>query len=118
MTIADDMAAMADDLMAGFGVPATYRAGGTGDGVAVTVRCKPVRRMTNESRTFLVMEISVRSTEVETPNFGDVFVIGADEWKLSSLGLEFYEIASHAMGTIWQLTLTRDARPTLRGGAS
>lgn len=111
MTIADDMAAMADDLMATLGVPATYRAGGAGDGVAVTVRCKPTRRMTGQSRTFLVMEISVRATEVDDPQFGDVFVIGSETWNLSSLPLEFCEIASHAMGALWQLTLTRDARP-------
>lgn len=118
MTIPADMAAMADDIMATLGVPATYRAGGAGDGVAVTVRCKPRRRMTNASRTFLLMEISVRATEVSDPQFGDTFEIGPDVWSLSSLPLEFYEITDHAMGALWQLALTRDARPTLRGGTA
>lgn len=112
MTIAEDMQPIADDLMRMLGVPATYKAGGTGDGVAVTVRKKPLRRMTSEGRTFLVMEISVRSTEVEAPAFGDVFEIGGEAWKLSSLPLEFYEITEHAQGALWQLTLSQDARPT------
>jgi len=111
MSIQQGMQAMADDLMRQFGVPATYKAGGAGEGVAVTVRCKPKRRMTSEGRTFMVMEISVRSAEVEAPAFGDVFEIGAESWKLSSLPLEFYEISSHAMGALWQLTLVQDARP-------
>lgn len=111
MTIASDMQAMADDIMRMFGGPATYKAGGTGEGVAVTVRKKPLRRMTSEGRTFLVMEISVRSTEVEAPAFGDVFEIDGESWKLSSLPLEFYEISSHAQGALWQLTLVQDARP-------
>lgn len=111
MTIAEDMQAMADDLMRTFGVEATYKAGGAGEGVAVTVRKKPMRRMTSDGRTFLVMEISVRSSEVGNPAFGDVFVIGSENWKLSSLPLEFYEITSHAQGALWQLTLTQDARP-------
>lgn len=111
MSIATDMQAMADDIMRMFGGPATYKAGGTGEGVAVTVRKKPLRRMTSEGRTFLVMEISVRSTEVEAPAFGDVFEIDGESWKLSSLPLEFYEISSHAQGALWQLTLVQDARP-------
>ena len=117
MSIPEDMLAMADDLMRTFGVVATYKAGGAGAGVAVTVRKKPMRRMTSDGRTFLVMEISVRSTEVETPNFGDVFTIGTEEWKLSSLPLESYEITSTAMETLWQLVLVKDALSTGRGGA-
>lgn len=117
MTIADDMQAMADDIMRMFGVAATYKAGGAGDGVAVTVRKKPLRRMTSEGRTFLVMEISVKSTEVEAPAFGDVFEIDGESWKLSSLPLEFYEISSHAQGALWQLVLVKDAVSTGRGGA-
>lgn len=117
MTIAEDMQAMADDLMRMFGVAATYKAGGTGEGVAVVVRKKPMRRMTSDGRTFLVMEISVRATEVGAPNFGDVFTIGTEEWKLSSLPLEFYEITSTAMETLWQLVLVKDAISTGRGGA-
>ena len=111
MSIQQDMQALADDLMRQFGVPSTYKAGGDGEGVAITVRKKPLRRMTSEGRTFLVMEISVRSTEVEAPAFGDTFEIGGESWKLSSLPLEFYEISSHAQGALWQLTLVQDARP-------
>lgn len=119
MTIASDMQAIADDLMAMLGVPATYQANGTGawEAVDVTVRCKPKRRMTSEGRTFLVMEISVRSSEVAEPNFGDVFTIGGEAWKLSSLPLEFYEISEHAQGALWQLVLVKDAISTGRGGA-
>lgn len=111
MSVQEDMQVMADDLMRTFGVEATYKAGGAGEGVPVTVRKKPMRRMTSDGRTFLVMEISVRSSEVRNPAFGDVFVIGSESWKLSSLPLEFYEITSHAQGALWQLTLTQDARP-------
>lgn len=120
MTIAADMLAIADDLMAMLGVNATYRATGSDpddDPVAVTVRCKPKRRMTSEGRTFLVMEISVRSSEVSEPNFGDVFTIGGEAWKLSSLPLGFYEITEHAQGALWQLVLVKDAISTGRGGA-
>lgn len=117
MSIATDMQAIADDLMRMLGVDATYKAGGAGEGVAVVVRCRPRRRMTSEGRTFLVMEISVRSTEAAEPAFGDVFEIGTESWKLSSLPLEFYEISSHAEGTLWQLTLVKDAISTGRGGA-
>lgn len=117
MSIATDMQAIADDLMSMFGVPATYKAGGAGEGAPVTVRKKPLRRMTSEGRTFLVMEISVRSTEVEAPSFGDVFEIGGEPWKLSSLPSEFYEISSHADGALWQLVLVKDAVSTGRGGA-
>ncbi len=119
MSIQQDMQAMADDLMRQFGVPATYKASGDGDwqAVPVTVRKKPIRRMTSEGRTFLVMEISVKSTEVEAPAFGDVFEIDGESWKLSSLPLEFYEISSHAQGALWQLTLVKDAVSTGRGGA-
>lgn len=120
MTIAADMQAIADDLMRMFGVPATYVAVGADpddEPVVVTVRCKPKRRMTSEGRTFLVMEISVRSSEVAEPNFGDVFTIEGEAWKLSSLPLEFYEITSHAGGAMWQLTLVKDAISTGRGGA-
>jgi hypothetical protein len=63
------------------------------------------------------MEISVRSSEVAAPNFGDVFTINGETWKLSSLPLEFYEIASNAGGALWNLTLTKDAVSTGRGGA-
>lgn len=117
MTIVDDMQAMADDIMRMFGVDATYKAGGAGEGVAVVARKKPLRRMTSEGRTFLVMEISVRSTEVSAPSFGDVFEIDGESWKLSSLPLEFYEISSHAQGALWQLVLVKDAVSTGRGGA-
>ena len=111
MTIAADMQAIADDIMAMLGVPATYLAQGAEESADVTVRCKPKRRMTSEGRTFLVMEISVRSSEVEAPSFGDQFTIGGESWKLSSLPLESYEISEHAQGALWQLTLTQDARP-------
>jgi len=119
VTIASDMQAIADDLMAMLGVPATYQAAGTGalEAVPVTVRCKPKRRMKSEGRTFLVMEISVRSSEVAEPNFGDTFTIGGEVWKLSSLPLEFYEISEHAQGALWQLVLVKDAVSTGRGGA-
>jgi len=117
MTIAADMTAIADDLMTMLGVPATYLAQGSSTPISVTVRCKPKRRMTSEGRTFLVMEISVRSSEVSAPNFGDVFTIGGEAWKLSSLPLEFYEISDHAQGALWQLTLVKDAVSTGRGGA-
>ena len=118
MTIAEDMAAMADDIMATLGVPATYRAGGAGDGVAVTVRCKPHMVMLDERVRMHVMEISVRASEVAAPEYGDTFDIGGALWTLKGLPVGDGEIRDHAMGTIWQLTLTRDARPTLRGGAS
>ena len=119
MTIAADMIAIADDLMRMFGVPASYIPSGSGawEAVPVTVRKKPLCRMTSEGRTFLVMEISVRSSEVEAPAFGDVFEIGEESWKLSSLPLEFYEISSHAGGALWQLVLVKDAVSTGRGGA-
>jgi len=118
MSIAEDMIAIADDMMLMLGVPATYIAQGSVlPGVAVTVRCKPKRTMTQERGRMLVMEISVRATEVETPAFGDTFEIGGESWKLSSLPLEFYEISSHAMGALWQLVLIKDAVSTGRGGA-
>ena len=118
MSIAEDMIAIADDMMLMLGVPATYTAHGSVlPGVDVTVRCKPKRRLTSEGRSFLVMEISVRSSEVEAPAFGDVFEIGTEAWKLSSLPLEFYEIASNADGALWNLTLVKDAVSTGRGGA-
>lgn len=120
MTIASDMQAVADDLMRMFGVAATYVAVGSDpddDPVAVTVRCKPKRLMTMERGRMWVMEISVRSSEVSAPNFGDVFTIDGEVWKLSTLPLEFYEISSHAGGALWQLTLVKDAISTGRGGA-
>ena len=119
MTIAADMQAIADDLMRMFGVPAKYRASGDGawEEIDVTVRCKPKRMMTMERGRMWVMEISVRSSEVAEPIFGDVFTIEGEAWKLSSLPLEFYEITSHAGGALWQLTLVGDAISTGRGGA-
>lgn len=120
MTIAADMQAIADDLMRMFGVPATYVAIGADpddEPVECTVRCKPKRLMTMERGRMWVMEISVRSSEVAEPNFGDVFTIDGDAWKLSSLPLDSDEIASHAGGALWQLTLVKDAISTGRGGA-
>lgn len=117
MSIQTDMQAIADDLMRTFGVEATYKAGGGWEGAQVTVRCKPKRLMTMERGRMWVMEISVRSSEVSAPNFGDVFTISAEDWKLSSLPLEFYEINSTAMNTLWQLVLVKDAISTGRGGA-
>jgi len=118
MTIADDMATLADDLMRMFGVPAKYWPHGSRlPSDVVTVRCKPARRLTTEGRTMWVMKISVRSSEVSAPNFGDVFTIDGDAWKLSTLPLDSDEINSHAGGALWQLTLVKDAISTGRGGA-
>lgn len=114
MTIPADMAAMADDLMATLGVPATYRAGGTGDGVAVTVRCKPRQVMLDERIRMHVMEISVRAADVADPDYGDTFEIDGATWTIKGLPVGDGEIKSHAMGALWQLVLTRDARPTRR----
>lgn len=119
MTIAEDMIAIADDMMRMFGVLATYTAQGSVlPGVPVTVRCKPKRRLTMEQRTAMVMEISVRSSEVEAPNFGDVFEIAGEAWKLTSLPLDSYEIETAAGGALWKLMLNMDARSTMKGGAA
>lgn len=117
MAIADDMQAIADQLMRDFGVPAIYKASGDWQDVNCTVRCKPKRLMTMERGRMWVMEISVRSSEVAGPNFGDTFTIDGEVWKLSTMPLEFYEISSTAMGALWQLTLVKDAVSTGRGGA-
>lgn len=111
MTIAEDMQAMADDLMRTFGVDATYRAGGAGAGVAVTVRCKPKQTAWDGSKKMKVMDISVRSTEVSDPEYGDTFEIDGAAWKISGLSPDRAAIASHAGGTLWQLVLVSDARP-------
>ena len=116
MSIPEDMLAMADDLMATLGVSATYRPSGVGPDVPVTVRVKPRQTIFDGNKRMTVMEISVRSSEVADPQYGDVFVIGTDAWKLTSLPVEKGEIMSHAMGALWQLTLTIDARSTMRGG--
>ena len=118
MSIATDMQAMADDLMRQFGVPATYKAGGAGEGVAVTVRCKPRRVALDERIRMHVMEISVRASEVQAPDYGDTFEIGGVTWAIKGLPTGESEITDHAMGALWQLVLTRDARPTLRGGVA
>jgi len=113
MSIANDMIAIADDMMRMFGVPATYTAQGSVlPGVAVTVRCKPRRRVTMESRTMWQMEISVRNNAVTSPSFGDVFEVDGESWKLTQLPMEFMEIAEACGGALWNLTLVRDARPT------
>jgi hypothetical protein len=114
MSVPENMIAIAEDIMRQWGVPAKYLANGAEDAVDVTVRCKPQRRMTSQGRTFLIMEVSVLSSEVAAPGFGDVVTVDGDAWKLSSLPLEFYEIASHLEGALWQLTLVTDARPTRR----
>jgi hypothetical protein len=111
MSIATDMQAMADDLMRQFGVPATYKAGGAGEGVAVTVRCKPKQTIWDGSKRLRAMEISVRSAEVADPEYGDTFEIDDTEWKISGLSPDKSGIASHACGTLWQLALVVDARP-------
>ena len=111
MSIAEDMIAMADQLMADFGVPATYRAGGAGEGVAVVVRCKPKQTIFDGSKRLKAMEISVRSTEVADPEYGDTFEIDGAEWKISGMSPDKSGITSHACGALWQLALVMDARP-------
>ena len=111
MSIATDMQAIADDLMSMFGVPATYKAGGAGDGAAVVVRCKPKQTIWDGSKRLKTMEISVRSSEVADPEYGDTFEIDGDEWKISGLSPDKSGIASHAGGALWQLALVMDARP-------
>lgn len=113
MSIATDMQAMADDLMRQFGVPATYKASGDGDwqAVPVTVRCKPKQTIFDGSKRLKAMEISVRSSEVADPEYGDIFEIDGVEWKISGLSPDKSGIASHACGTLWQLALVVDARP-------
>lgn len=111
MTIADDMKAMADDIMRMFGVPATYKTGGAGEGVAVVVRCKPQQTIWDGSKRLKAMEISVRSSEVADPEYGDTFEIDGAVWKISGLSPDKSGIASHAGGALWQLALVMDARP-------
>ena len=110
MSIPEDMLAMADDLMATLGVSATYKSAGTGPDTPVTVRVKPERVVVQDGRKFRAVDISVRSSEILDPDYGDVFIIGPSSWVLRSLD-EVSAINSHAMGALWQLTLTRDARP-------
>ena len=111
MSIAEDMIAIADDMMRMFGVPATYKSGGTGEGVAVTVRCKPKQTISDGSKRLKAMEISVRQTEVADPEYGDTFEVDGAEWKISGLSPDKSGIASHACGALWQIALVMDARP-------
>jgi len=111
MSITTDMQAMADDIMRMFGGPATYKAGGAGEGAAVTVRCKPKETIWDGSKRLKAMEISVRSSEVADPEYGDIFEIDGVEWKISGLSPDKSGIASHACGALWQLALVMDARP-------
>lgn len=120
MSIADDMVAMANDMMSTFGVAATYLPSGgdpDDDAVAVTVRCKPQYVMVTDRGRMRVMDVSVRASEVSAPDFGDTFTIDGAAWKLSALPDGASEINSTAMGALWQLTLVKDPVSSGRGGA-
>lgn len=111
-----DMQELADAIMADWGEPAVYRADGEDPGLPVTVRRKPCQLALDERTRMYLVEISVRATEVPKPDYGDTFEMDGEIWTLRGLPDGDTEIMSHARGVLWQLILTRDARPTLRGG--
>ena len=123
MNVADDMTALADALMETYGQPAEYRPGGDeGRARTVTVRCKPQRLVSWERRMLRMMDLSVRAAEVHNPYYGDVLVVSGIAWTLAALpvdsGMSGAEIVSHAGGALWQLLVTQDSLPTLRGGVA
>lgn len=112
MSIAEDMIAIADQLMADFGVPATYLAQGSEDpAVDVTVRCKPKMKVADGHKTVTAMGITVRSSEVADPGFGDVFTVDGVAWKVSTLHPDFSRIKTDAAGALWTMGVVTDARP-------
>jgi hypothetical protein len=114
MSIRDNIQAIADDLMSKFGVPAVYRAGGAGDGVAVTVRCKTEQVQIKNGAKAHTLGISVRVSEVASVDYGDTFEIDGQLWVLDSTPLDICDIRRTTGGTLWDLSLTRDARPAGR----
>lgn len=114
MTIAEDMARIADKLMADFGVAATYLPSGgdpAEDAVTVTVRCKPKMKVFDGHKAMTVMGLTVRSSEVADPNFGDVFTVDGVDWKISALHPDFQRIKSDAGGVLWVMGVVNDVRP-------
>lgn len=115
MTIVSNMQAIADDLMRMFGVAATYVAIGADpddDPVAVTVRCKPRMKVADGHKVTTAMGLTVRSSEVADPNFGDVFTIDGIEWKVSTLHPDFQRIKTDAGGALWTMGVVSDSRPS------
>ena len=113
MSAPADMQAIAEDIIRQYGVPAEYLAHGSDlPAVPVTIRKKPLRKVSMSGRTMWQREISVLSSVIESPSFGDVFEIDGEPWKLTTLPIEFMEIAESCGGALWNLTLIQDARPT------
>ncbi|MBU4526556.1 MAG: hypothetical protein KUA37_02005 [Desulfomicrobium sp.] len=118
MSVRKSLIAMAEDMMRMHGVPAVYRAGGAGDGVPVAIRRKPARKVTMEGRTMWQMEISALTSEIASPAMKDSVEIDGIVWTLTPLPLEPDEIQSACGGALWNLTMVRDASPTMHGGAA
>ena len=118
MSVPEDMIAIAEDIIRQWGVPAKYRAQGAAEAVDVMIRKKPKRKVTTEGRAMMQMEISVLSSVVTIPAFRDVVEVDGEEWTLSPLPMEFYEIQEACGGALWNLTLVREVTPTMRGGAA
>lgn len=98
MTVWTDMADA--QFLSDVAVAATYKAGGTGAGVAV--RVVPVKRDMDIDVNGLPgrsdrMRIDVRVSEVAAPALNDTFTIGARTWKVMA------PKTGDALGIVWSL---------------